>query len=282
MQRSRSVVVVLIFAACAAAGFYMLHGSGEAVSGKDASSPRSARLDATSAKNAAASDEARPTRVPSSDPAPANPLEDTPRAAAGSETIDAQSETVDRDLDRIAESFLSETPDCQGLARFWDRMSKGSAVVPGSVKQEGLVTTGEISLPGTQAHARFQVSEGQYRVTLDTSSASLSDKQFAMRSVVLTFRDENGVAARGAASVQHHPDTGRSAAEVLGGAEKILGWSVTERNGRLNAVPITARLGKDGQSWEIGRSLTMQPIPADFGPNGQAEQALLDVIKSAK
>lgn len=194
-------------------------------------------------------------------------------------TSDAIGPSFDERLEQVAATFLGDNPDFLGLARVWDEVGATASVVAESVKHDGTLTTGELTLPNSDLRANFQIDGEHYRVEFSPPVGTADRDNFIQKTVTLNFRVDSGVASGGGSTVQYHPNTGKSALEVLsGGTERLLGWRVAYKAGQLKATPLSAWIADDGRSWAIGWSQRRPAIDAAYGVDGRAEQALLQTL----
>lgn len=207
------------------------------------------------------------------------PQEDQVTDTADSAALNS-AESFGGRLDRVAETFLTRTPDILGLVNLWDEFARSASVVAETVKHDGPLTTGELSVAGSDLRVAFEVERGHYRVSFDTPVTAGND--FVQRSVSMGFSGAEGFARTGSTTVQFHPNTRVSAVDRFQAGENLLlGWTVPSGEAGASVTAISAALADDGHSWQIGRLGRIDPISSVHSLNGRAEQAVMDKLAVA-
>lgn len=151
-------------------------------------------------------------------------------------------------LDRVARTFLTETPDSVGLLDALTRLAGHASIIEESVKIDAGtgVVSGVLSLGTDKLRGTFLISDD---TTIVDFVAGAPEEGFHQRQVTLSFDNEEPVGGYHA-TVQFHPGATALAGTVQ---KRIVGWNVnvTHNGGRLE--PMIMKPASTGSGVYIGR-----------------------------
>lgn len=170
------------------------------------------------------------------EPAPAPAASDPRQAGVDAASSEASATSLERDLDKVAESFLGENFDAPGLLDVWARLAQSMP----AATEEGKLELG--SLRGS-----YTFDGGGYKVQL---VAECSRAPFVKRTVSLLFTNTGGTASNLWAFVQFHPRSDK-ADQAYFEHEQIVGWSLqVDPNRGTTAKALTTIFDEAG--WHLG------------------------------
>lgn len=250
MQRRHVLTLSLVAAAIAVAAYVAVRAPAGAGSAVRSSAPAvdaresDARPPAERLRSSDA-DAPRAAAAPSASLPPADVAARAPEDARGA----ARSER----FDRATRAWLSDTPPLADLEALIAELGSAASVDEASVARDPdtKALSGRLVIPGFDGRVEFEIDGDDVEVSV--SGALPGDPRFSTRGLSLRMQ-RDGLRARSAnAVVQFHPDTQRSAAQVLGGERVRVGWGVTVDGERTTLVPMFAEATSDGRGWQIGR-----------------------------
>jgi len=204
---------------------------------------------------APASSAAQPMEFVSRAEAPAAVASPTERPAE-----EPAASTADLSAAACFESMLTDAPDVSGVAAWAERFARAAQVDPNSIEVDAAtgVVKGELTAPGVEGSATFAIRGTRYEVSLWPPAEGDAKQELPLRSVRWAFQDDSGAVAKPLLSLQHHPDTNRAVSEFVdGGAERIVGWTLSASDRGATAAPIVVRAStEEPGAWIIGRSET--------------------------
>jgi RNA polymerase sigma factor (sigma-70 family) len=217
-------------------------------------------------------------RVPSVEAAAPDSLPvPTAEAAPATGLVEASQSSVEIELGRVAETFLSEHPDLDGLDRLLVRLAEDAEVDPHSVatNPETGVVSGKIMFDTSSLGAAFTIDGDRFAFSLDSDFDQTRHDGMLIRSLNVGFHADSAGIARSHTTVQFHPNSHRSSSTFLQqGDEKHAGWSMHFDGSDAKIKPIAMRAHEDGVAWEIGKADTLQPLDNPWAVGLDAAQIL--------
>jgi len=206
--------------------------------------------------------------------------EEPPRSLDPAGDVDGGGSALARDLDSIAESFLTPEPRVADLLGLCQEMASRAVVDPESLRierdEEGAPRFANGVLEVGDLHGTFLIEEGTYHLRFSSEDAQLP---WGGRDLQITF-GEDSQATGCLVTVQFHPRTGEAASRHLApDEERLVGWgvSVSPVTGAL-ARPLTVRA--EGDAWQIGEGVGWRELELPWISGTRSFDAWLRLLLS--
>ncbi len=178
----------------------------------------------------------------------------------------AESDELAR-LESIGETFLTATPDFDGLGRLVAQLGQDARVVEGSVAtdRDGIVH-GKLWIEALGVEGSFSILDpnraNDYFVSIPTGYTGDSQLPLISRDLSLGLSADSVGTRQGSIHMQFHPDTRQDPRDSLAaGVEQHVGWHMLSSANGSHASPIAVSHAADVPGgWIIGRPSQLEPL----------------------
>lgn len=179
------------------------------------------------------------------------------KEATDSEPPTSYATTLSDQIDKMASTFLTDSPDTRGLITLVAQLSGKAQVIDDSITRDsdtGIVT-GRLRVLGLDADCFFEINAEEVRVSL-LGSGDTGDRTSVARDVVMSFR--KGESTFGCI-VQFHPPTDVAASTApKEGEERYVGWAMKCGTEGSRTRPLTIK--RNGSAFIIGHSQNLAAL----------------------
>jgi hypothetical protein len=182
--------------------------------------------------------------------------QEEPAARESNDSQAGAASAADQDpIASVAATFLTDKPDLESLLELVRSLGNAATVDKDSVfKDEWNIVHGKLAVTGTELKGSFAIEKGVFRVAIDHTPVDLPSP-FLMRSLYITFSEQDSRPDRPGSGVQFHPNTRRPANMFLAeDEERLVGWMTQVGPRGSTANPLIMARAPDGMGWLIGHS----------------------------
>jgi hypothetical protein len=210
----------------------------------------------------------------------------SPAAVAPASKTDRASDpspALEKDLARVAATFLSKDPDVTGLRAIALSCAQKAVVDEESLRTDASgIRRGKFSIPGTELQGTFKIEGDNYSIDLVVRPPAEAGAGFMAGDLMIGASDSPGATGGAGLTMQFHPDT--VDIKCLDGVEgeRVVGWGIHQEAKGTVQYPITVRRPPEGAGLMIGHAQAMGPVHVEGDWDVRANDAWLEKLRGFK